>query len=154
MRNFISDQTDQTFHASFDFPDDHEDIDKILSQRMSQQRPLMGTAMLPRPLDKKEEGDTTPPYPPPKQRLPLDSTILESSRQISGDDSTQFVPVEEFTRGSSEPGNLLDPAKPPECSETAPQRFKKGNLRLMQTDDGGWKLEELAEEKAAVRLSF
>ena len=44
---------------------------------------------------------------------------------------------------------LLSPG-PANTGETAPQRFKKGNLRLLQTDDGGWKLEEwFANDKFA-----
>ena len=29
-------------------------------------------------------------------------------------------------------------------------RFKKGNLRLLQTEDGGWKLEELEEKRRSL----
>ena len=43
---------------------------------------------------------------------------------------------------------IHEPPNPPQNhKESAAQRFKKGNLRLLQSEDGGWKLEELEERR-------
>ena len=39
---------------------------------------------------------------------------------------------------------------PDSSNQTAPQRFKKGNLRLIQTDDGGWRLEEIEDRRRSI----
>ncbi len=134
------------------------DIDQILTQRMAQlPRTVMGTAMLGKSngggsssnVSKSEECllSSSAPDPPPKQRGALDSAALENRRvDISSRYGSDFAPVEEFTR-KSDPV-LFEPAKPPsQGSKDAPaQRFKKGNLRLKQADNGAWKLEELDDK--------
>merc|ERR1712106_4570 len=46
------------------------------------------------------------------------------------------------------------PNAPVNQKESAPQRFKKGNLRLLQSEDGGWKLEELEEKRKSLEAGF
>ena len=111
------------------------DIDKILTQRQSVPRTVMGTAMLTR--------DRSPP------------TV---AGDVDGSNSGSDEPVLPATLDdfSAPPGSphIHEPPKPPvNPKETAPQRFKKGNLRLMQTDDGGWKLEELEEKRRSLEAN-
>jgi protein tyrosine phosphatase len=134
------------------------DFDKILSARMSQTQPRMGTAMLSREkspvLQNKEDQQTTPPpQPPPKQRS-IDSTAIETRRvdvAAMKDSSEDLAPIADFTK-LKDPV-LFEPAKPAETTKdvAAAQRYKKGHLRLTKTDNGSWKLEELEEkmQKAA-----
>eukprot|EP00092_Neocalanus_flemingeri_P025315 GFUD01027450.1.p1 GENE.GFUD01027450.1~~GFUD01027450.1.p1 ORF type:complete len:1384 (+),score=386.42 GFUD01027450.1:293-4153(+) len=51
---------------------------------------------------------------------------------------------------------IHEPPNPSNQKESAPQRFKKGNLRLLQSEDGGWKLEEkeLEEKRRSLDAGF
>ncbi len=137
---------------------DDNDIDRILTQRISQlPRTLMGTAMLGKSNggsgssssnisnagSRSEECllSSSAPNPPPKQRNLLDSRALENRRvlELTKSDS-EFAPVEEFTC-KSDPV-LFEPARP-SGRDVAAHRFKKGSLRLKQADNGAWKLEEI-----------
>jgi len=111
-------------------------------------------------------GRTSPPLPPPKQKaygsnstprnkengahLRLETSALVKSRRLSkSEDSTaDLAPVEEFIKKSSPV--LFEPALPPgENRGGAAQRFRKGNLRLKQADNGAWKLEDLGDKESS-----
>ncbi len=68
--------------------------------------------------------------------------------------TTNLLPatLEEFSKRQPPPElKIHDPPKGPEsCLQSAPQRFKKGNLRLIQTDDGGWRLEEIEDRRRSI----
>jgi len=117
------------------------DIESVLSVKVGSMgsmapRTVMGTAMLAR-----EKSPNT-----------VASTNGASSESTgsggSSEDSGNLLPttLDDLRTSPRSSGNklLLDPAKVPDANKEtgAPQRFKKGNLRLLQTDDGGWKLEE------------
>jgi len=114
---------------------EHVDIETVLSVKVGSimaPRTVMGTAMLAR-----EKSPAT---------VPTNGTSSESAGSGSSEESGNLPATLDDLRTSprSSGGKLLDPAKVPDANKEtgAPQRFKKGNLRLLQTDDGGWKLEE------------
>ena len=84
-------------------------------------------------------------------------TKSPSMNQINGDtsenssDNSLPATLDEFRSVKSTPSGTPKIHEPPNApvnnKESAAQRFKKGNLRLMQSEDGGWKLEELEEER-------
>ncbi|MCP4061026.1 MAG: hypothetical protein GY738_27825 [Pseudoalteromonas sp.] len=116
------------------------DIDRVLSQRsQSVPRTVMGTAMLSR-----TGGERASP-----------STSTNTGGDNGGEEATtNLLPatLEEFSKRQPPPEpKIHDPPKGPEsCTQTAPQRFKKGNLRLIQTDDGGWRLEEIEDRRRSI----
>ena len=149
------------------------DFDRILSARMSQQqqqprRTVMGTAMLSRdnrsPLHKTSSNDSSsggeqqqratppPPLPPPKLRNNIDSAAIDTRKvEVTDRDAADLAPIEDLTRPKDPV--LFEPAGPTDAAArdvTAAQRFKKGNLRLMKTDNGSWKLQELEEAIAKI----
>ena len=74
------------------------------------------------------------------------STFTFQSLPATLDDFQSAKPVEAV------PPPLPTIHDPPSIAsaQPAPQRFKKGNLRLMQSEDGGWKLEELEEKRRSL----
>ena len=151
------------------------DFDKILSARMSQQQPrrtVMGTAMLSRdnrsPLHKTSSNDSSsggeqqqqptppPPLPPPKLRNNIDSATIDTRKfevaATNKDAATaaDLAPIEDLTRPKNP--TLFEPEGPTDAIRdvTAAQRFKRGNLRLMKTDNGSWKLQELEDAIAKI----
>ena len=150
------------------------DFDKILSARMSQQqqqqqprRTVMGTAMLSRdnrsPLHKTSSNDSSsggeqqptppPPLPPPKLRNNIDSAAIDTRKVeviATNKDAADLAPIEDLTRPKDP--ILFEPSGPTDAVRdvTAAQRFKRGNLRLMKTDNGSWKLQELEEAIAKI----
>ena len=142
------------------------DIDKILTQRISSssasstpqnhpKRTMMGTAMLSAVASTsspslRSESNRSPPEPPPKQRNNLDSTAIDT-RKIEVHESSSkddlLAPIEDFTK-PPEPV-LFEPPPNAEAtsSKDSAQRYKKGQLRLTKTLDGGWKLEEIEEQQ-------
>ena len=152
------------------------DFDRILSARMSQsqqqqqpRRTVMGTAMLSRdgrsPLHKTSSNDSSssggeqqqqhptppPPIPPPKLRNNIDSAAIDTRKvEVTNEDAVDLAPIEDLTRPKDPV--LFEPTRPADTTRdaSAAQRFKKGNLRLMKTDNGSWKLHELEEAIAKI----
>ena len=111
----------------------------MLTQRQQQvPRTVMGTAMLARSPATAAQLD--PPAPA------NGGPTAEESPPLAALPAT----LEEFSRPPAEPRIHDPPPGPDNPKETAPQRFKKGNLRLLQTDDGGWKLEELESKRRSL----
>ena len=106
------------------------DIDKVLNTRNN--LPRMGVGMLSR-----EKS--------PSMVLPNTDTSDNSS------DNSLPTTLEEFKSNSNSNPKVHEPPIPPQNhKESAAQRFKKGNLRLFQSEDGGWKLEELEEKRRSL----
>ena len=106
------------------------DIDKVLNTRSH--LPRMGVGMLSR-----EKS--------PSMVLPNTDTSDNSS------DNSLPATLDEFKSTSSSTPKVHEPPVPPQNhTESAAQRFKKGNLRLFQSEDGGWKLEELEERRRSL----
>ena len=82
------------------------------------------------------------------------STSTNTGGDNGGEEATtNLLPatLEEFSRRQPPEPKIHDPPKGPEsCTQSAPQRFKKGNLRLIQTDDGGWRLEEIEDRRRSI----
>ena len=57
-------------------------------------------------------------------------------------------------RSASARPAIRDPPEPANQREPAPQRFRKGNLRLLQTEDGAWGLEEREVSQAKSKEGF
>ena len=106
-------------------------------------------------------SEELPPNPPPKQRNMLDSKTIDS-KNVS-------VPIslslhEENAPYSAQELVLFEPPASKKalenqnslsCSASSgigPQKFKKGNLRLTQTEDGAWKLQELESELSEMNI--
>ena len=117
------------------------DIDKVLSARQNH-LPRMGIGMLSR----EKSGSMI---------LVNGSETGKDSSENSSDNSLpttldEFRSVKSTPSGTPkiQPPKVHEPPNPPQNhKESAAQRFKKGNLRLLQSDDGGWKLEELEERR-------
>ena len=137
------------------------DFDRILNQKMLQtQLHQQNDAYNHREARDSEEAsqdsDDSPPNPPPKQRNILDSKAIDT-RQLEISDS---LPVQEDPVAFPTPELVLfDPPASKNAHENnqkgfttssannlGPQKFKKGKLRLTQTEDGAWKLQELESE--------
>ena len=112
------------------------DIEKVLSSRSS--LPRMGVGML------------------GSRESPSSSSHHNGEDSELGESSTLPSTLDEFQVSKPvEPSKSAAPAihEPPPLSSSslpAPQRFKKGNLRLLQGEDGGWKLEELEEKRRSL----
>ena len=72
----------------------------------------------------------------------------------SSDNNSLPTTLDEFksnTNPATPTSKIFEPPVPPQNhKEPAAQRFKKGNLRLFQSEDGGWKLEELEERRKSL----
>ena len=124
-----------------------DDIDAILSEKISQKTFNLQHDNDDNRLSEEEEeeeiAEEMKPTPPPKKR-DLESLNLESRISIGTSASAAASTVnssdnllEDFHRDiSKSTPKLFDPP------ESSPGRIKKGNLRLCQTDDGLWKLDD------------
>ncbi|XP_040578834.1 uncharacterized protein [Lepeophtheirus salmonis] len=118
-----------------------QNIDKILSEKLNTNLSLSSSST----------ANLYNTKTPPKQRY-LESLNLESRNNVGTSASATTSTanssdnlLEEFHRDiSKSTSKLFEPAAPPESlrNTSASQRFKKGNLRLKQTDDGHWIIEE------------
>lgn len=119
------------------------DIEKVLNHR--QNLPKMGVGMLSReksPSTVQSNGEGSE-----SSENSLPATLDEFKSQ-----SLKSTPV--GTPKIQTP-KIHEPPNPPvNQKESAPQRFKKGNLRLLQSEDGGWKLEELEEKRRSLEAGF
>ena len=109
------------------------DIDKVINAR-----PKMGVGMLSR------------------EKSP---SMIHINGETSENNSENGLPatLDEFRSVKSTPSGtpkIHEPPNPPQNQkESAAQRFKKGNLRLLQSEDGGWKLEELEERRKSLEAA-
>ena len=110
------------------------DLEKVLNTRNN--LPRMGIGMLSR------------------EKSP--SMVLASTDHSDNSSDNNSLPttLDEF-KSNTNPGTptskIFEPPVPPQNhKEPAAQRFKKGNLRLFQSEDGGWKLEELEERRKSL----
>jgi len=126
------------------------DIEKVLSHRQNLPKiggnlPKMGVGMLSReksPSTVQSNGEGSE-----SSENSLPATLDEFKSQ-----SLKSTPV--GTPKIQTP-KIHEPPNPPvNQKESAPQRFKKGNLRLLQSEDGGWKLEELEEKRRSLEAGF
>ena len=115
-------------------PSQDVDIDKVLSTRSN--LPRMGIGMLSR-----EKSPS----------MVLAGTELSDN---SSDNNSLPTTLDEFksnTNPATPNSKIFEPPVPPQNhKEPAAQRFKKGNLRLCQSEDGSWKLEELEERRKSL----
>jgi len=106
------------------------DIERVLSARSS--LPRMGVGMLrDTPMTNGEGSEGS------EQSLPATLEDFQASQ-----------PAVEPAKPSGP--TIHDPPPAASTSVPAPQRYKKGNLRLLQGEDGGWKLEELEEKRRSL----
>jgi len=118
------------------------DIEKVLSHR--QNLPKMGVGMLSR-----EKSPST------VQSNGEGSESSENSLPATLDEfKTQSLKSTPVGTPKIQTPKIHEPPNPPlNQKESAPQRFKKGNLRLLQSEDGGWKLEELEEKRRSLETA-
>ena len=143
------------------------DFDRILSQKMLQsqiQKQQQDDAYdCSERIPYGQNSEELPPNPPPKQRNMLDSKTIDS-KNVS-------VPMplsihEETVIHHTKDLNLFEPPSSKKTLENqnslscsagtgypGPQKFKKGNLRLTQTEDGAWKLHELESEISEMKIN-
>ena len=109
-----------------------------------------------------EAGDTERLGPKPRMGVGMLSrekspsmTLTNGEGVENSNDNSLPATLDEFrsvksTTLSGTP-RIHEPPNPPQnLKESAAQRFKKGNLRLLKADDGGWKLEELEERRRSL----
>ena len=115
------------------------EIDKILTDRMQQN------------LYTSSSNEDRPPNPPPKQKH-LDSNAIDTREIIISPSDSIIETTDNMMRAKPEPVLFEPPSKgtPDKENMGGPQKFKKGNLRLTQTKDGDWKLEELEDDSPPV----
>mgnify|MGYP001451476625 CR=1 FL=1 len=77
--------------------------------------------------------------------------LTNGEHSENSSDNSLPATLDEFRSVKSTPSGtpkIHEPPNPPQnLKEPAAQRFKKGNLRLLKADDGGWKLEEMEQER-------
>ena len=139
------------------------DFDRILGQKMIQsqlQQRTQQTAYNAKEIGKSDKvclvSEEVPPNPPPKQRdildsKPIDSRTLLLPDEIPPPEESAVFPAQELVlfeppASKKTPENIHNSSTLNAGSAPGPQKFKKGNLRLTQTEDGAWKLQELESE--------
>ena len=141
------------------------DFDRILNQKMIQaqlQRQKQnhrseGSIDIVKCNDSASSSDDEPPNPPPKQRNMIDAKTIDS-RQVIIPDPLPEQEENSVSLPSVEPVLFEPPISKgtPDKNQSnfssnathipGPQKLKKGNLRLTQTEDGAWKLQQLESE--------
>ena len=149
-----------------------ETMEKVLAMKMAAQsvpKTVMGTAMLKQNSsnsDLETPQSEVPPKPPPKQRNQqhFESKVIENVKQqvvtvtsastenilssAEADKLEQDMTVKAFSKSNPD---LFDPPSgggggvgttSSSSGGRGPQKLRKGNLRLMKTENGKWKLEE------------